>query len=51
MYLCDYVFLMLQDEETLFRKKSNLFCYISAILAVACIGGGVLMGVIYMMVQ
>ncbi|XP_055948942.1 regulator of G-protein signaling 9-binding protein-like [Argiope bruennichi] len=39
------------DEETLFRKSSNLFCYIAAIVAVACIGGGVLMGVIFMMVQ
>ncbi|XP_054713072.1 uncharacterized protein LOC129222582 [Uloborus diversus] len=39
------------DEETLFRKKSSLICYISAIFAVACIGGGVLMGVIFMMVQ
>ncbi|GIY92784.1 uncharacterized protein CEXT_370862 [Caerostris extrusa] len=39
------------DEETLFRKSSNLFCYIAAILAVACIGGGVLMGVIFMMIQ
>ncbi|XP_042909482.1 uncharacterized protein [Parasteatoda tepidariorum] len=39
------------DEETLFQKKSNLICYISAIIAVACIGGGVLMGVIFMMVQ
>lgn len=39
------------DEETLFRKKRNLLCYLSAILALACIGGGVLMGVIYMMVQ
>ncbi|GFR26421.1 uncharacterized protein TNCT_70711 [Trichonephila clavata] len=39
------------DEETLFRKNSNLFCYIAAIFAVACIGGGVLMGVIFMMIQ
>ncbi|KAG8193146.1 hypothetical protein JTE90_006977 [Oedothorax gibbosus] len=39
------------DEETLFRKKTNLLCYISAIVVVACVGGGVLMGVMFMMLQ
>lgn len=32
------------------RKRSNILCYFFAIMTVVCVGGGVLMGVIFMIV-